>query len=318
MTLLRPPEREYRTWILDSRRWAHYRPRPGDVIVAAYPKTGSTWLQRIISLILFQSAHPIPIDSVFPWIDRRFPVPIDKMMDDLESQQHRRSLKSHLPLDGLPIFDEVKYIHIARDGRDVCMSYHNHVANFSAAALEQLDEQGLVDETFGRPYPRAPSDPAEFFRIWLREGVVPGHSDGSPTVSFFGLERSYWAERNRPNFLLLHYNDLKADVPGEMRRIADFLEIKVHSGLWPKLIEAASFEAMRRDALKIVPHMMGLFQKGPETFFFKATSGRWREALCQQDVDNYEAKVRASLSPACANWVEHGRSGGADPSALPN
>src|SRR3546814_8216461 len=59
-------------------------------------------------------------------------------MDDLESQQHRRSLKSHLPLDGLPIFDEVKYIHIARDGRDVCMSYHNHVANRSEEHTSEL------------------------------------------------------------------------------------------------------------------------------------------------------------------------------------
>jgi aryl sulfotransferase len=238
------------------------------------------------------------------------------MIATLETQQHRRSLKSHLPLDGLPIFDEIKYIHITRDGRDVCLSYHNHVANFSSAALEQLDREGLADETIGRPYPRAPNEAAEFFRTWLREGVVPGHSDGSPTVSFFVLERAYWAERKRPNFLLLHYNDLKADLRVEMQRVADFLQIEISEALWPQLVQAASFEAMRRDALQIAPHLMGLFAKGAETFFFKGTMGRWRGVLSQEDLELYEVKVRALLSPACAEWTEHGRGGGADPNLL--
>lgn len=302
--LIRPAEREYRTWILDSRRWAHYQPRRDDTIVASHPKCGSTWLQRIISLVLFKSADPLPIDRIFPWIDRRFPEPISEIMARIETQQHRRSLKSHLPLDGLPLFDEVKYIHIARDGRDVCMSYYNHVANFTAKALASLDKEGFADETIRQPYPRAPKDPAEFFRIWMSEGVVPGHSDGSPTVSFFALERSYWAERKRPNFLLLHYKDLKADLKGEMRRIANFLNIEIPAELWPQLLDGASFETMRRDAPKIAPGVISLFEKGPDTFFFKASDGRWRDVLSAQDLSQYEAKVRANFSPTCAAWVD--------------
>lgn len=33
----------------------------------------------------------------------------------IEAQTHRRFLKSHLPMDALPIYDEVRYIHVARD-----------------------------------------------------------------------------------------------------------------------------------------------------------------------------------------------------------
>ena len=67
--LSRPALREYRTWIMDSRRWSSYRPRSGDVVVATYPKCGTTWTQRIVSLLIFQSPAPVPLSKVSPWLD---------------------------------------------------------------------------------------------------------------------------------------------------------------------------------------------------------------------------------------------------------
>ena len=96
-------QREYRTWILDSRRWQHYRPRPGDVVVATYPKCGTTWMQRIISLLVFQDPEPRPVIQISPWIDRRAREPIEAVMARIDAQDHRRFLKAHLPADGLPI-----------------------------------------------------------------------------------------------------------------------------------------------------------------------------------------------------------------------
>ena len=52
---IQAPQREYRTWIFDSRRWQHYRPRPDDIVIVTYPKCGTTWMQRIVSLLVFQS-----------------------------------------------------------------------------------------------------------------------------------------------------------------------------------------------------------------------------------------------------------------------
>jgi aryl sulfotransferase len=203
--LVQPAQHTYRTWIIDSRRWQHYRPRPDDIIIATYPKCGTTWMQRIVGLLVFQTPEPRPIMQVSPWIDRRFPEPVEAMVARIEAQSHRRFLKSHLPFDGQPIYDEVKYIHVARDGRDACLSFHNHGLAFTAQALEALDRAGLEDETIGRPYPRLAADPAEHFHRWLTEGVVPDHEDGSPTVSFFHFERSWWGERHRSNVLLVHY-----------------------------------------------------------------------------------------------------------------
>lgn len=300
--LITPAQREYRTWALDSRRWRDYRSRPDDIIIATYPKCGTTWMQRIVSLLVFQTPEPKPIMQISAWIDRRIGEPLEAVLAQIEAQNHRRFLKSHLPLDGMPYYDEIKYIHVARDGRDACMSFHNHATNFTPQALERLDKAGLQDETINRPYPRLPADPAEFFHQWIVR-------DGLPFMSFFHFEQSWWEARQRPNILLVHYNDLKADIEGEMRRIAEFLDIAIDRRLWPKLVAAAGFDAMRRDGDALMGNMTGLFQGGSQRFLFKGINERWRGVVSEDDLSLYEAQVKAVLSPACADWVARGRLG---------
>jgi aryl sulfotransferase len=305
--LIQPAQRDYRTWTIDSRRWAHYRPRATDIVIPTYPKCGTTWMQQIVSLLVFQTPEPRPIMQISPWIDRRFPEPIEALMSRIDAQDHRRFLKSHLPFDGLPVYEEVMYIHVARDGRDACMSYHNHIVGFTLQMLEGLDRARLEDDTITRPYPRFGANPAIYFQRWLREGAVPGHQDGLPAMSFFHFERSWWDERHRSNVLLVHYSDLKADLAGEMRRVADFLGISIRADVWPELIIAARFEAMRRDGAVLMGSVASEFQEGRSRFFHKGTNERWRGVFREDDLAFYDAKVAVTLSPECARWVANGR-----------
>ena len=305
--LIQPARREYRTWIIDSRGWEHYRPRPTDIVIATYPKCGTTWMQRIVGLLVFQTPEARPLMAMSPWIDRRFPEPIEAVMARIEAQEHRRFLKSHLPADGLPIYDQVSYIHVARDGRDACLSFHNHLSAFTPEMLAMLDRAGLEDDAVGRPYPRASADAARHFQRWLTEGAVPGHEDGTPAMSFFHFERSWWDERHRDNVILVHHKDLKADLAGEMWRVADFLGIAIPSGIGPELVQAAGFEAMRRDGEALMGNTAAIFQGGSGRFFHKGTNERWRGVFGDDDLALYDAKVTATLSPNCARWVANGR-----------
>jgi aryl sulfotransferase len=305
--LVRPAERIYRTWIIDSRRWERYRPRPTDIVIATYPKCGTTWMQRIVDLLVFQDTEPRAVMQLSPWIDRRFPEPIEAVEARIEAQEHRRFLKAHLPADGLPLFDEVKYVHVARDGRDACLSYHHHGTGLTPEVLERFDRAGLEDATLARPYPRFPADPADHFHRWLTEGAVAGHTDGSPLMSFFHFERTWWAERHRPNVLLVHYNDLKAELPGEMQRVADFLGVAAPADRWPGLVEAAGFAAMRRDGAVLMGNVAAMFRGGAGRFFHQGANGRWRGVFGAEDLALYDTKVAAELPPACALWLEHGR-----------
>ena len=62
-------EKRYRTWLIDSDRWRAFRPRANDIVVATYPKSGTTWMQRILSLLIFRSGDPVALDRTFPWLE---------------------------------------------------------------------------------------------------------------------------------------------------------------------------------------------------------------------------------------------------------
>jgi aryl sulfotransferase len=311
MMLTRAPQRIVKDRVRDSTHWDRYTPRPGDVIVATAPKVGTTWTQRIVSLLIFQSAAPVPIGHTHPWIDCRFQMPIDVMIPILEAQTHRRAMKSHLPFDALPIYDEVKYIHTARGGLDACFSFHNHFLNFTPQATGAIQQIAEQDGRTAGP-PPALEDPREFFLSWIErpdDDVVPVAN------AFFDIERSYWTERQRGNLLMVHYNDLKDDLSGEMKRIAAFLGIETPAALWPQLVEAATFEKMKNEGAALLPGIENAIRGGHRTFLNKGTNGRWRDVLTKDDVARYRERAAAALPPGLNDWLEHGRKGG-DPKAM--
>jgi len=97
--------------------------------------------------------------------------------------------------------------------------------SFSDAHHERFAKIGAEDALIGRPFPRIPSEPSDFFRLWLTTPAAAGQADGLPGLSYFDFETGFWAERHRANLLLVHYQDLLDDRDGEMRRIARFLDI---------------------------------------------------------------------------------------------
>jgi aryl sulfotransferase len=113
---------------------------------------------------------------------------------------------------------------------------------------------------------------------------------------------------------MVHYNDLKADLSGEMKRIAAFLEIETPPALWPDLVEAATFEKMKHEGAALLPGIELAVKGGHQTFLNKGANGHWRDVLTKADVARYRARAAAELSPGLNDWLEHGRKG-ADPKA---
>jgi aryl sulfotransferase len=316
--LVRPALREYRSWTSDSRYWDAYEARPGDIIIATAPKCGTTWAQQIVSSLVFKDAQVRQLAAVSPWVDARFRFTAEEARAVMEALPHRRFPKTHLPMDGLPLFDEVKYLHVARDGRDAAMSMHNHFTGFSDEMLARFDAIGREDPVIGRPYERPPADVADYFRRWIAYQPERGPVAGPPSPHFFDLEASYWGERRRSNVLLVHYADLSQDLEGEMRRIAEFLEIQIGDSLWPSLVRAARFEAMQAAGEQLMPQTRVMFTDGSKRFFNKGVNGRWRGVLTAADLALYEAKVCERLTPGLAMWLERGRNATGDPRTAPD
>lgn len=281
--------RIYVDGIQDNRRWADFNPRPDDIFVCTPAKCGTTWMQTIIAALLWPDGHqPAPVADVSIWIDAKFS-PADDMHRRLEAQTHRRFIKTHTPADGIPWYDDAKYIYVARDGRDAFMSMCNHQERMKTEVLAKLQGNRTGGDAGGKPFD---GDIHRFFPVWLEHF---GHIEHV---------RSYWALRSRPNLLLVHYNDLKADLEGGMRRVAAFLGIHVPETLFPACVERCTFERMRED-----PQRMGsfdLFEGGIKGFIFKGTNGRWKDVLTAAELAAYDAQVKALLSPDAAAWMASG------------
>ena len=299
---------------MDSSRWSAYKPRSGDIIIGTAAKVGTHWTLQIVSLLVFQS--PKPRDLGFaPWLDAQFLAPLDEVLQKIDSQAHRRILFTHLPFDALPIYDDVRYIHVARDGRDVCMSMLNHVSNMTTEHLNRVAENRSDGDTFQRAVSQSSRGPREFFLNWIAAGTS---HDLDRADWFFETERSYWSERYRPNLLLVHFNDLKTNLSAEMRRISAFLEIPVNEAIWPNLVQAATFDSMKRNGGQILAKLEHLFRNGHETFLHKGTNERWRDVLTEADLELYEKHAHTALSPGLFNWLRNGAHVTGDPVSMPH
>ena len=286
--------RELHNHHMNSTVWNDFAFRDDDVIVATYAKSGTTWTQQIVSQLVFGGAEGIPVHDISPWLDLRIMPPDTK--DKLEAQTHRRIIKTHPPLDAVTFSPKAKYIYIGRDGRDVVWSFYNHHANANQLWYDALNlTPGLVGPPIERPDP----DIRRYFRRWLEE-------DGYPIWSYWENIRTWWEARHVPNILLVHFADLKADLEGELRRVAEFLGCDVPEERWPAILEHCSFDYMKRNAANVAPLGGAIFDGGAEVFINKGVNGRWRDVLTQKDIADYERMALEQLGPECAEWLALG------------
>ena len=303
MTLVSPAHpsktRELHNHHFDSTIWNDFRFRDDDIVIGTYAKSGTTWTQQIIAQLLFEGAEGLNVSEMSPWLDLRVPPKVVKL-EAVEAQQHRRFIKTHLPVDALVFSPKAKYVYIGRDGRDVVWSMYNHHAKANDVWYQALnDTPGRV----GPPIEPPPDSVRQYFQEWLSR-------DGHPFWPFWDNVRSWWEIRTQPNVLLLHFAALKADMPGQIRRLAAFLEIAIREDRWPAIVEHCGFDYMKRHAGEVAP-VGGIFwEGGAETFINKGTNGRWRDVLSAEDQRHYEDMARRRLGPACAHWLATGETAG--------
>jgi aryl sulfotransferase len=287
--------RELHNHHFDSTIWNEVKFRPDDIVIATYAKSGTTWMQQILGQLLFGPDPTLEVSHLSPWLDLRVPPKAIKL-EAIEAQTHRRVLKTHLPVDALVLSPQARYLYVARDGRDVVWSLYNHHRSANAMWYAAMnDTPGLV----GPPIDPPCSDIHQYWHEWLAQ-------DGFPFWSMWESVRTWWAIRHLPNVQLVHFADLKRDLPGQMRRIAAFLEIEVAESDWPAITEYCSFNWMKANAAQVVPLGGAFWDGGAQTFINQGINGRWTETLTAADVAEYEARAEAELGAECAHWLAAG------------
>lgn len=290
-----PPIR-YRSSDEDSARWAGFAFRQGDIVISTRSKSGTTWLQMICALLVFGSPRlPSPLAQLSPWLDWLV-IPRDEVFALLAAQRHRRFIKTHTPLDGIPLDARASYVVVARHPLDMAVSLYHQGDNLDRDRMRQLT---------GQPPPSGPvaARPAlrEWLLSWIDRDVSPQEElDSLPGVMWHLSDA--WARRGEPNVVLVHYDDLSADLAGQMRRLATRLRIDVAESEWPALVEAATFRSMRSRAAHLAPDPVGIL-KDPRAFFRQGGSGAGRDLLAADELARYRARVAGLGPPDLLAWL---------------
>jgi aryl sulfotransferase len=305
----------YSNLVWDSARWNGFELRPDDIIISTPPKCGTTWTQMICALLIFQTpTFDQPLSTLSPWIDM-LTRPRGDVIADLDAQQHRRFIKTHTPLDGLPWNDRVTYIDVGRDPRDVAMSMAHHVSNMdfnvflAALASTARADGGTAPPAPAEPPADGPQEPPsarEMFWMWV-DNPIPPTEETSSLLRTLTHHETFWPARDAPNVVLLHYDDLQADLRGQMRELADRLGLRVPDDRWPELVKAATFAQMRDNAAIVAPNTDVAIWRDNAEFFHCGTSGQWRTLLDDADQRRYDERVAHIVAPDLADWIHHRR-----------
>jgi hypothetical protein len=198
-----------------ARGALEFRVRPDDVFISSYPRSGTTWLQYALHLLIHDGdAGFTHISEAAPWYERTLALGTRRAAD-FERLPSPRIFKSHLPYPWLP--RGARYVYAVRDGRDVAVSYH-HLYRSHLGSQESFEA---------------------FFERFMHGRLQYG--------SWFEHVASFLAAAAQPDVHVVHYEALSRDLAGELGKLSAFLGLEHGRDRLAELARACSFEAMKRD-----------------------------------------------------------------------
>jgi hypothetical protein len=193
------PTRRYQSGRLNSRNWEHVALRADDVMLSAAHPSAALWMRDIVVRLL---RNRIQGGFVPPAVDAA-DADLFTIRTQLRLQRNRRAMVSYLPFDGLPFRDDLQYVAVAQDARDVFLA-----------------------EWEGRN-PGQAADVHAAWRRWASANSLSWEHGGTELVSPYLHTQSWWTMRRRPNVLIVHLADLINDTTTEIAAVAEHLEITI-------------------------------------------------------------------------------------------
>jgi hypothetical protein len=212
----------------NANPFRNYVPTKHDVFVATFAKSGTNWMMQIAHQLAFHGKGEFDhIHSVVPWPDtqlmgplRGYAVPLEDPSVWMASPEQKRVIKTHFDWEYLPHSEDARYIIVIRDPKDIFVSsWHFFV------------KHGPLD-----PMIRSVDT---LLKIFLSDNFPVGGSWAANTAG-------YWAERYRPNVMIVSFKAMKQDLRGAVLKVADFLDIHVSDDVIDRVCEKSSFEYMKR------------------------------------------------------------------------
>ncbi len=255
-------------------------------------------MQMICALLVFGRPDlPQPLGRLSPWLDW-LGEPREQLFDRLESQQHRRFIKTHTPLDGLPLDSRAIHIVVARDPLDAAVSMYHQGLNLDRRRMAELTGQPIPD-----PGSRATTPCLEdWLASWIDDDPEPADRlDSLP--GFAHHLGDAWQRRHEPNVLLVRFEDLLTDLDGQMQVVAGTLGIETDPSTWPDLVDAATFDSMAVRADELAPDPAGIF-KDRSRFFRSGRAGDGRRTVDADSLARYRKRMGTLAEADLVAWLD--------------
>lgn len=204
-----------------------YKPAPSDVFIVTPPKCGTTWMQQIVHGLRTRGSMDFDeICRVVPWLHMAHDCGVDINAPQVA---HPRVFKSHLPLDQNPRGG--KYIVILRNPYDALVSHYYFFEGF-------FFERGSISiDEFAR----------EFY---------------FPRQAVFNHIKALWGRRKDADVLPLCFENMKADLPRTVERVAEFIGIPLDAELREIVVRQSGIEFMQAHDDQFEDHLIRNF-RGP-------------------------------------------------------
>ncbi|XP_068099950.1 sulfotransferase 1C2-like [Hyperolius riggenbachi] len=259
------------TWSDISSFQAH----PEDLVVAAYPKAGITWVQEIVDMIYMDGnadrCRRAPTYDRHPFLEAVAPKPVPSGLQLAESMKPPRILKTHLPVNLLPPSfwkQDCKVIYVARNPKDSMVSYFHF----------QKMNKGLPDS----------GDWELYFSEFLSGNV--------PWGSWFDHVLGWWNAKDHHEVLYLFYEDIIENPKHEIRKIMNFLRKNISEEILEKIYQHTTFQAMKDNPManySTIPSFV--MDQSISPFMRKGIVGDWKNHFTVSQNEIFEEEYKRQM-----------------------
>jgi hypothetical protein len=262
----------------ESNPFVKYTPGPQDVVVMTFPKSGTNWMLQMAHQLIhhgrgeFDHIHdtiPWPDIETMPGFMRRYAVPLAHATGWESAPERKRVIKTHFDWELIPYSPDARYIAVIRDPKDVFVSSYFF----------------LRDGLYGAAMPKVET----WYRVYLSKNFMMG---GSWAANAAG----YWAQRHRPNVLVLSFKKMKQDLRGTVGTVASFLGMAPPESLIDEVTRLSSVDYMKTIDHKFQMGKLNPFREAG-AMIRKGSQGGSSELLTpaqQREIDaHFLAELRA-------------------------
>uniref|UniRef100_A0A3P8Z8S9 Sulfotransferase n=1 Tax=Esox lucius TaxID=8010 RepID=A0A3P8Z8S9_ESOLU len=253
----------------------NFQARPDDILIATYPKAGTTWISYILDLLYFGQSAPerqtsLPIYQRVPFLESDFHVfpPGTEVADKLPTSP--RLIKTHLPVQLIPKSfweQNCKVVYVARNAKDNVVSYFH------------FDRMTKVEPE--------PGDWNNFLQRFMDGKMVFG--------PWYDHVTGWWEKKQTHSIIhYMFYEDMIEDMGRELDGLCSFLGLSPSVEEKERVIEGSHFDNMKNNSMTNYSNVPGMDFK-ISRFMRKGKVGDWKNHFTvtqsEQFDEHYQRKM---------------------------